>query len=79
MEIKSELGDRKGVGDVLNNIANIFFINSEYPTALEYFEMSLEISRELGDRSGESISLLNIGSMYYEIAEFPKALKYYEE
>ena len=60
----------------LGNIGLAYAELSDYPKALEYYELSLEIYRELGDRSGEGTSFGNIGVVYTKQEKYAAAKEY---
>jgi len=72
-----ELGDRRGMGDTLNNIGSIQHSKGDYEKALDYHKRSLAKSEKLGYKKGISRSLNSIGIMYQE-GDYDKALEYYE-
>jgi len=55
-----------------------YFVRSDYPKALDYFQRSLTISKEISDKSGMAGSLNNIGVIYRNKGYYPKALDYYQ-
>src|SRR5436190_443773 len=51
-----DLGDRRGIAWVVNNLGNVAFGEGDYDTARARHEESLRIRRELGDRQGIALS-----------------------
>jgi tetratricopeptide (TPR) repeat protein len=76
LEIKEELGDKRGISNCLNNTGIIYEEQGDYPKALEYFQKSLKIKQEIGDKNGISASFLNIGTAYLKTYQYAKALDY---
>ena len=72
-----DLGDKSGIGNMLNSIGVIKGIENELDSALDYFTRSLAIREELGDKSGMGTSLMNIGLVYANKGDYNKALDYY--
>jgi len=56
-----------------------YYIKSNYPKALSYYEQSLAISKKIGDRGGMAGTLNNIGVIYRKKGYNTKALDYYLE
>jgi len=61
VEILEDLEDRKGLGDLLDNLGSVEFQRGNMTDALENQRRALAIRRELGDRSGEAKTWNNIG------------------
>ncbi|GBG27915.1 Kinesin light chain 1 [Hondaea fermentalgiana] len=79
---RESLGDRHpDVGGTLNNIAAVYYSQSRYEEALEYYEEDLSISKEsLGDRHPDvAITLICIANVYHRQGRYEEALAYYEE
>jgi len=79
LAIKKKLGDLKGEGVTLNNIAGRYESWGQYPKALEYYEKSLAIGKKLGDLKGEGVTLSNISLMYLNWGRYSEALEYSEK
>jgi len=74
LEIRNEVGDRKGEGVTLNNISKIYKAWGRYDEALVMLQQSLEIRKEVGDRSGEGVTLNNISTLYQDWGRYDEAL-----
>lgn len=61
VEILDDLQDRKGLGDLLDNLGSVEFQRGNLEGALENQRRALTIRQELGDRSGEAKTWNNIG------------------
>ena len=59
LEIAGETGDRRGEGEMLNNLGIAYRRLGETRRAIEYYEQDLVITRETGDRRGEGTALFN--------------------
>ena len=79
LSIQQSIGDRKGEGGTLNNLATTAHAKGEYDKALEYLEKSLSIQQSIGDRNGEGTTLNNISQIYDAKGEYDKALEYLEK
>jgi ABC-type dipeptide/oligopeptide/nickel transport system ATPase subunit len=58
--IDKKIGDRKGEGATLNDLATIAYAKSDYDKTLGYLKQSLIIQQQIGDRQGEGITLNNL-------------------
>lgn len=63
LAIRRQLGDRKGIGAVLNNQGLLAYEQGDYRTARLLHEESLAVDRELGDRWGVAVSLIHLASL----------------
>ena len=79
LTIRRELGDRRGIGAVLNNQGLLAYEQGDYASARLLHEESLAIDRELGDRWGVAVSLLHVGSLVVAEGDYSAARKLYEE
>ena len=52
-----------------NNIGGIYYNQSDYPLAFDYYFKALKISEELGNKRGMAMSYTNIGILYTAIYE----------
>ncbi|MCS6989494.1 MAG: tetratricopeptide repeat protein [Chloroherpetonaceae bacterium] len=74
-----QLGDKKMIASVLNNLGRIEYFRANYHKALEFYQDCLALRRELGDKQGLAGTLNNIGLIYYSIENHADALRFYEE
>jgi len=63
----------------LQSIGEIYFVLSEYPTALDYFRRALVKSRVEGDRGGEIEALNNLGYVRVYQGQNLRALPYFRK
>ncbi len=61
----------------LNNIADVYYFQSEYDSARVYYESALEISRELKSKSSEARAFNDLGIVAEENEDYIKALENY--
>ena len=47
LKLKKTIGDKKGIGNTLNNIGNIYFTRKNYEQAISYYQKSLTLQQEL--------------------------------
>jgi predicted ATPase/DNA-binding XRE family transcriptional regulator len=74
LEIARKVGDRKKVGDVLNNLGTVTQTVADYHDAQILYEESLEISREVDDRMGAAATLNNLGAVLLAQGEYEAAV-----
>lgn len=76
LKIHREIGDRKGEGESLSNIGQLFRERGDFDAALQHFQQSLQIQQEIGDRPGEGATLNNISPVYQQRGDYDTALRY---
>jgi tetratricopeptide (TPR) repeat protein len=86
LAIAQAMGDRRGEGQALGNLGNVYDSLGEYRRAIQHHESNLLIARETGDRSGEgnahwnvSLALEKIGKRSEAIVHAEEALTIYEQ
>ena len=79
LKIFEETGDRKAIGSVYNNIANIYTETGNYDEALKNHLAAKKIREANGDKRGIAGSYLNIGVIYFSMGNYTEALKNYFE
>jgi tetratricopeptide (TPR) repeat protein len=79
LEIKREIGDRRGEAASLGNLGNAYASLGEYRWAISFHEQHNEIARAIGDRRGEATSLGNLGNAYASLGEYRWAISFHEQ
>ena len=79
LTMRRELGDRRGVGAVLNNQGLLAYEQGDYATARVLHEESIAIDRELGDRWGVAVSLIHLGGLAMMQGDYSSARAMNEE
>ncbi|MEO7276253.1 MAG: tetratricopeptide repeat protein [Vicinamibacterales bacterium] len=79
LDIAQRIGDRKVEGETLQNLANAFYFQRNFPRALEGYEQRLAIERERHDPEAIATSLVSVGNVRYALAEYAVALTHYRE
>ncbi len=74
-----ELGDRAGLAQSYNNVANVHYARGDYDGALEWYEKSVAITEELGDRAGLATSYNNIAAIHYARGDYDGALEWHQK
>jgi tetratricopeptide (TPR) repeat protein len=73
LEIARQIGDRKGEGNYLGNLATIYTGQKDYIGALRLHEEALVIARRVFDRANEGNQLGNIAEVHLEMGNLAKA------
>jgi len=79
LNILREIGDRRGIALLLNNLGSVIFSLCDFPSARANFEESLSIQREIGDLWGATLSLNNLGAVALAQGDYSSARIYHEE
>jgi tetratricopeptide (TPR) repeat protein len=79
LEIKKRLGQKKGVADSLNMMAETYTDLGKSQLALTNYYQALDIYREIGDRQDVGSELLNLGHFYHGQGKYDEALKLFKE
>ena len=74
LDIRQQLGDRKGVASLLNNIGNVKENLGDYLGALTDYQNSLNIREELGDSTRIIRAWYNIAIVLEKMTNYPEAL-----
>lgn len=74
-------GDKQSAANSLNAIANVYFNNSDYDTALQYFQQELALRKStVGENDNETAKCYgNIGLTHEFKGEYRTALQYFEK
>lgn len=75
----TQLDDRRGMANALNNLGNIALDQAAYAHAIALFEQSLVLRRAAGDREGAAASLNNLAAVAAAQGNDERALALYEE
>ncbi len=68
---------KKGIASSINIIGNIYYTQSNYSQALNYYTAALKIQEEIENKRGVAVSYMNIGNIYSVQGKYPDALKNY--
>ena len=61
LALAREIGDRRGAGKALSNLAVIVYQQDDTLRAIELYHQRLALAREVGDQQGEASVLSNLG------------------
>ncbi|HTB07307.1 MAG TPA: tetratricopeptide repeat protein [Bacteroidia bacterium] len=76
LNIAEAMGDKQLQASILDNLGNVFKLQSDYPKALDYYLKAMKIDEEIGNKNGNAAELGNIGILYEEEGDYAKALDY---
>ena len=68
MDLRAELGDRRGMSVAINNMALLELDDGNLARAQELFEQSLAIKREFGEQRSIAIGLANLADVLIRTA-----------
>jgi len=74
LALRHDLGDRRGIADVLTNLGLLASDQRDYGRARTLLEQSLVLQRELGDSERIAITLANLGIVAYSEGRLDEAV-----
>lgn len=79
IDIYSSLGEKalKNLANAYNELATVFYYDSEYPSALENYQRSIRVYLEAGDTLGSLKPQGNIGNIHRNLGNSEEALATY--
>ena len=76
LQLRRDIGDRRGLGDTLIDMA-AFTIQWRLRSVLKVYKESLQLQRDLGNESMQAICLNNIGTVLSDKGQYEDALTYF--
>jgi len=76
-ELAEQLDRKEDLGYALKNIGLAYYIKSDFPEVLNYWEQSLAIFQSIEHKLGISNLLNNLGAVYFSKGDDPNALEKY--
>jgi DNA-binding NarL/FixJ family response regulator len=73
MELRGELGDRRGMSVAINNLALLELDDGDLDRAQQLFEQALAIKREFGERRSIAIGLANLADVLIRTSQWDAA------
>lgn len=73
-ELYHELGDRRGVSNMLNTMGETARQRGDYVAAVKLYQEALAIARDIGERTGEIICLTNLGGVRLGLGDHDAAI-----
>jgi len=77
LAVYSRVGEQKDVGEALRAIGIIYWNNSDFAKALQYYKHSLSIMESIKDEQGTAAALVNMGIVYHNQGNLDLALDHY--
>lgn len=78
-QLADELGDRRGLGNILQGLGNTEYVQGGHEEARRLYEAAREVFKQLGNRTGAAASLGNLGNIDYILGDFNSARAKYAE
>lgn len=75
LSISESLDDSLRIGNVLNNIGNVYRATNKLDNAKDYYTRALTIQQSIGDSSGISFSYNNLGIIYMMQAKYDQGME----
>jgi len=72
--IYKQLNDENGLVDSYNLKGNILESQTEFPKAIEYYNLAIDLATNIDYKSGLSLAYISLGMTYYSIDNLDKAL-----
>ena len=79
LAIKRAIGQKKGIGSSLEEIAQVQMSTGQFDAALQSYQGALAIRREIGDKNGIGSTLIDLGDFYHDRGMQEKALPLFRE
>lgn len=73
-ELYAELGDRRGVSNMLTTLGETARQRGDYPKAAELYQQALTIAREIGEHTSQIICLNNLGGVRVGMGDHDAAI-----
>ncbi len=78
LEIREAEGDRAGIMEIYNGIADVRRRQQRYPEALDFTKRYYEIAKEIKDVKFEQNGLKDLARIYFKMGEYKTAYEYRE-
>jgi tetratricopeptide (TPR) repeat protein len=79
LQLKEQLGDKKGKAASLANMAQVFLTRGDLDRALALYQESLQLDEQLGDKQGKAASLHAMAQVFLTRGDLDRALALYQE
>ncbi len=79
LNIRREIGDKAGIGDVLIDLGVFYGDHGQPDQALKLYKESLQIQTDLGNEQNRALLLNNIGAIYLDKGDYQAARTFYEQ
>ena len=78
LEIREAEGDKAGIMEIFNGIADVRRRQERYPEALDYTNRYYNIALEINDQKFQQNALKDLARIHFKIGEYKKAYEYRE-
>jgi len=79
LKIRQELGEKAGVMEVFNGLADVRRRQKRYPEALDYTQRYYDIALEINDRKFQQNGLKDLARINFKMGNFEAAYKFREQ
>lgn len=79
LEVYRKLGDRRGEGVILTNLAGLFLAQDRPDVAMEYYKQALRVYEEIGYLEGRIVTLGDLGVVYNTLGYVDAAIQALQE
>ncbi|HEY9607152.1 MAG TPA: tetratricopeptide repeat protein, partial [Allocoleopsis sp.] len=79
LQIAVNTKSRPRQAGALNNIAQVYNAQGQYPKALDYYQQSLALAKEIHAPDLEATALNNIGQLYADLGNYTEALTFLQQ
>jgi DNA-binding SARP family transcriptional activator len=79
LELRRQLGDRRGQAQAANNIAFDYQLRGMHAQAIPALQDALKLQRQVGHRYGEGVALCNLSEAYLELGRYQEAISSSQE
>lgn len=76
--IYKKINNNKKAAGCLNKLGTTYYYQSNYDSALLYYNQGVETYKIINDKKGITSTMNNIGNIYYYLGNYPEALHYYQ-
>ncbi|MCF8246448.1 MAG: tetratricopeptide repeat protein [Saprospiraceae bacterium] len=79
LKIREELGEKAGIMEVYNGIADVRRRQKRYPEALDYSERYFAIANEINNKKYQQNALKDLARIHFKLGNFEQAYRYREQ
>lgn len=75
LDIRKSIGDTKGIGNIYNNLGNLYDEKGDFFKAIENYQLAYSIQKQRNDAVKMGRASYNISTLYWRMGNYPKALE----
>jgi len=79
LALRTEIGDRRGIGNSTNNLGMIAVLQKQYAEARDWFQKSMLLNREVGDAWMVALCHNNLGNATRGLGDYETARRHYAD